>query len=307
MEINIEDELSCAICMEFYDSTSRVPKCLPCSHPICLPCATSIVHTGKQGPANAGSKITCPECRTEHTVKDGPSALPNHIVLIRLLETHKKKCREQQRTAHQARLREAASIAAALVETLEGKEEQAKQTVGQLGRDASRAHKEVDKRFTRLLEENSRRSGLHCGVEEKASKSASVGCAKILDKVLSREMAICFEKIRKQLNERKEILHTEIGKTEQVAIQERQSGYEELLVKTYNIQTKIDRLMDRDEMTDEELQKVEDGLSAIRKRANEAAKDDQNRIVVEFSKDSKDISQYGKVVMLTGFLGYDDC
>ncbi|XP_041944426.1 E3 ubiquitin-protein ligase RNF182 isoform X1 [Alosa sapidissima] len=60
------EELECKICYNRYDTRTRKPKVLSCTHRVCAKCLKKIVETGESSP----SIISCPFCRHETHVPD---------------------------------------------------------------------------------------------------------------------------------------------------------------------------------------------------------------------------------------------
>ena len=52
----MEDSLSCGICLEKYDTSDHLPKALPCLHTFCSSCMDTLI-------AAANNYIECPMCR----------------------------------------------------------------------------------------------------------------------------------------------------------------------------------------------------------------------------------------------------
>jgi hypothetical protein len=70
--------LECPVCMDVYNSTTNLPKCLPCLHNMCLVCLVGL-HKDQQ--------IICPICRTVHQVTD-PNQVKVNPLLMGLLDEH---------------------------------------------------------------------------------------------------------------------------------------------------------------------------------------------------------------------------
>ncbi len=56
MEADLEDELTCCVCLELYDE----PLILPCSHNICKKCASELI---LHGTGATRRLFQCPKCR----------------------------------------------------------------------------------------------------------------------------------------------------------------------------------------------------------------------------------------------------
>ena len=76
----VEDELSCSLCYEQYDSDNRAPKVLPCQHTFCYLCL--VQYDG--GSFERG--LPCPTCKKSVNVDEGGiQALPNNLTIVSLI------------------------------------------------------------------------------------------------------------------------------------------------------------------------------------------------------------------------------
>lgn len=84
----INEQLVCPVCLSSYVD----PRVLPCLHSFCLDCIRGIVSTKsvqQYGSRTVASTpcVTCPMCRKEAIVKDGPKSLPVNFLINGLLDT----------------------------------------------------------------------------------------------------------------------------------------------------------------------------------------------------------------------------
>ena len=83
----IEDELTCAICLDRFDN----PKVLPCLHTYCKKCVESLVTD--ESPERSSKIVPCPQCGEKHELPKGGAneflASPTFGVLVKLLEVYK--------------------------------------------------------------------------------------------------------------------------------------------------------------------------------------------------------------------------
>ena len=54
----VHDSLSCGVCFERFNSSSHLPKILPCQHTFCKSCTDNLLHKGK-------GFFECPVCRSK--------------------------------------------------------------------------------------------------------------------------------------------------------------------------------------------------------------------------------------------------
>ena len=81
--------MSCTICMEEFDSNIHVPKLLPCQHTFCNSCLTNMDEAFIEE-----LYITCPVCRSKHTVPRC-GFTTNRAVLDIVEEFRKEKARKK--------------------------------------------------------------------------------------------------------------------------------------------------------------------------------------------------------------------
>ncbi|XP_064395345.1 E3 ubiquitin-protein ligase TRIM45-like [Halichondria panicea] len=72
-------DTTCHICLEQY----KHPKLLPCGHTFCLHCLVKM----EEANTNPGANICCPECRTNHTITNGPSSLLTDYTMLWEVQT----------------------------------------------------------------------------------------------------------------------------------------------------------------------------------------------------------------------------
>lgn len=97
----MDDLLSCPVCLEEYQvdsSGTREPLFLQCHHSICRVCLPRLVksYSGQQGRFSSkdSAEVPCPECRMVTVVP--PGGLTQNFYLVSLIETRKKKAKEQE-------------------------------------------------------------------------------------------------------------------------------------------------------------------------------------------------------------------
>ena len=73
-----DDTSGCPICFEIYDDQDYIPRLLPCSHTICVKCATKVL--GRR------SFLVCPQCRKKHVARSGVNAFPCNKYILRHLQ-----------------------------------------------------------------------------------------------------------------------------------------------------------------------------------------------------------------------------
>ena len=69
--------MDCGICLENYNSDSKVPIILPCGHTYCYTCIENIIR----------KKIKCPNCRALVPRNISPSSLTVNYAVISMLDT----------------------------------------------------------------------------------------------------------------------------------------------------------------------------------------------------------------------------
>ncbi|XP_047489774.1 uncharacterized protein LOC125039650 [Penaeus chinensis] len=97
----MDDLLSCPVCLEEYQvdsSGTREPLFLQCHHSICRVCLPRLVksYSGQQSRFSSkdSAEVPCPECRMVTVVP--PGGLTQNFYLVSLIETRKKKAKEQE-------------------------------------------------------------------------------------------------------------------------------------------------------------------------------------------------------------------
>lgn len=81
------EDITCPICCDLYNSTARLPKCLPCNHTVCLQCLEKMTEFRLWLITRQITKqVTCPFCRAEHELTTKPSLLPNKQATLDLLQ-----------------------------------------------------------------------------------------------------------------------------------------------------------------------------------------------------------------------------
>jgi len=79
-----ESFLTCGTCLQLYNSASRTPKLLPCSHTLCLDCARMLADAAV---TEGAGRPRCPVCGTAFVVPPaGPAALLPSFVVNQLLD-----------------------------------------------------------------------------------------------------------------------------------------------------------------------------------------------------------------------------
>ena len=77
---DLQDRLSCGLCMEIYDERDRLPKLLPCAHTICLHCLSSMMSKSK-----SNRHFPCPFCRENIPNSKTPSKFKTNLSMIDML------------------------------------------------------------------------------------------------------------------------------------------------------------------------------------------------------------------------------
>ena len=104
--LDVDDFVTCGVCMNEYDTENKKPKFLQCSHTICLQCLKVFSNiyrcymlllnikflTIPQQICRDGS-ITCPFCRNTF-VKEDVNSLPNNSYALHMLKLNEKKVDE---------------------------------------------------------------------------------------------------------------------------------------------------------------------------------------------------------------------
>ncbi|OWF51060.1 transcription intermediary factor 1-alpha-like [Mizuhopecten yessoensis] len=85
----MEGELTCGICLEFFDN----PLMLPCSHNFCKKCLEGIINARqgyrlRRGP---GVNIDCPLCQRHWSLDNGLEGLPGNLTLDNIISHYKSK------------------------------------------------------------------------------------------------------------------------------------------------------------------------------------------------------------------------
>ena len=89
------------LCFEVYNSTTKVPKGLPCMHTFCLECL------GKFVKDKLDFKLPCPLCQAKLTLPEGGVlAIPTNILVNTLLENMKKTAHMQLDVSSHAKCQE---------------------------------------------------------------------------------------------------------------------------------------------------------------------------------------------------------
>lgn len=89
MSLQLDDELSCSICLELY----RSPLTLPCLHSFCAECLSELAQ-GSNGPT-----LSCPQCRADIQIPGGGVAnFPKNFNLESIVQKvkHHREQREPQ-------------------------------------------------------------------------------------------------------------------------------------------------------------------------------------------------------------------
>ena len=103
LEDEVDEEVTCSLCFEQYDTETHAPKVLPCQHTFCYLC---LVHY--EGAVTAHKKgFQCPACKKFARFGDKEiQALPNNLTIISLLGRmgvgggrRKVLCEEHRRNA----------------------------------------------------------------------------------------------------------------------------------------------------------------------------------------------------------------
>ena len=81
---SLEEEISCSLCFEKYDTDNRLPKMLPCQHTYCYLCLLQYEGSSLE------KGFPCPACKKQVRIDHkGIQALPNNLATISLLERMK--------------------------------------------------------------------------------------------------------------------------------------------------------------------------------------------------------------------------
>ena len=88
---DIRDLVTCTLCFEEFNSSEKLPKCLPCSHTFCLECMEKFVKEKFE------FQLPCPLCQVRFTVpRDGVKAIPTNIMVKQLLESIPKESEKKE-------------------------------------------------------------------------------------------------------------------------------------------------------------------------------------------------------------------
>lgn len=77
-----QQHLTCGICMELYNHTTKLPKRFPCAHTYCLQCIQRAVSIHKHA-------LPCPACKQQTGLNKGSdinAALPTNREIINLID-----------------------------------------------------------------------------------------------------------------------------------------------------------------------------------------------------------------------------
>ncbi|XP_069129363.1 uncharacterized protein [Argopecten irradians] len=85
----MEGELTCGICLEFFDS----PLMLPCSHNFCKKCLEGIINARQNYRLRRppGVNIDCPLCQRHWSLDNGLDGLPGNLTLENIISHYKSK------------------------------------------------------------------------------------------------------------------------------------------------------------------------------------------------------------------------
>ncbi len=78
------EELSCTICQQLYNTEDRTPRLLPdCGHTLCTVCLSDLLAKAEQ----SGEPFACSEDRTPCSIVKPAPEFPKNFALLRMLET----------------------------------------------------------------------------------------------------------------------------------------------------------------------------------------------------------------------------
>ena len=84
----LEDILTCCLCLEFYDTTVKVPKALPCLHTFCVSCIDECSRAADEN----GQQLSCPKCKTRFVIPQrGAIDLPTNFSVQDMLQLNLHK------------------------------------------------------------------------------------------------------------------------------------------------------------------------------------------------------------------------
>ncbi|KAK3586891.1 hypothetical protein CHS0354_017688 [Potamilus streckersoni] len=90
----LEEELFCAICADFYDD----PLILPCAHSFCRRCLIERINKGETTKKEFVLTFDCPICRSEAELDEsGIDSLPRNRLLRRIVDKYKAKILKEQK------------------------------------------------------------------------------------------------------------------------------------------------------------------------------------------------------------------
>ena len=86
LQNEMEDELTCIVCMEQYNNSERRPKLLLCGHTFCRACTMQYADQHLHR-----TLFQCPLCKKNITIgPDGVDGLPNNLICVSILDRMKK-------------------------------------------------------------------------------------------------------------------------------------------------------------------------------------------------------------------------
>ena len=69
-----DEDMSCSVCFEPYSEIGEhIPRILPCYHTLCEKCTRQLI---------LHEKLECPECRTKHEAKHGPTSFKQNKYIV---------------------------------------------------------------------------------------------------------------------------------------------------------------------------------------------------------------------------------
>ncbi len=288
--MDVEDEVSCTVCSEMYDNARKKPKCLPCSHALCLTCAEAIIRQ-----SGFGRTLTCPECRARHTVpRTGASGLPNHVIITRLMTGREDKAKQRKRQdelkSHVKRLEDITKSWQVYAKTGMAHRQEC------LQRDADGATKDVEKRFAALRNHLSAREQVIAGqISKKVGKGHREYHLSLIDSELQGHLQDGCRAVDEALQRRKNNLLREILRLKDEELAATEKGLKENSQNASEVLALLNKFTTQQRISDEDYTIFKKKLGEMN-LAPPSTTEQPRRLVVDYAEQPNHrIENYGRV------------